>query len=960
MGSKIEGSINSDDARGWQSLSNNSKWVNSKEKIFITGDQTGNYFYDQYTFTAKANGKLNLTIKYLEWIGIEGYIGPLSMNGPYTDMYPGESIMSINNAKIAHPSIKGVNSNNYHGRISLGELKDDGSIGEFEQTPVRITSGVNAWGTGGSGMLIHPEGLVTTEFKSQINLIGDKRYIIRFNNSSEGYANSYYSIEEKSGIVDTFTSTSQPTFNPSWVLGNTYPWDKSGGNNHFAIINQFNIVQSVIVITEETVLTSGKQFLKEGEKFVQTSYGNLYRGTYAGIGYIYDHAKDLFYYPTPTYTLTPSTSSINEGSTLTTSVATTDVASGTTLYYSLSGSGINTSDFSSGALTGSGTVGSNGSFSFSHTFANDLTTEGTETLNIKLYADSSRSTQVGSTASVSINDTSITATQPAVISIVGAIVIEGNVSTVLISRTGNTAIPVAFTVATANGTATSGQDYTAISSNYLLAAGENSKSITIATIDDTLIESDEAFTVTVSSANASIGTASASVTIGDNDSNTYSYFSLADAITEEGKTASVTITRSGDTSSSHIVALSTSNNTATAGADYNAYSGNITFTPGQISNTLALSTIDDTSYEGNEFFNLTGGSISGGTNNVSAWSTATAKITILDNDVAPASTIDASSFTALSLTPETLPAYSAGNAQMDKYYYYVERYPLTLRTAFIADYFAGRTTNEAIWGQNHYFNEGIKNGRVLEVVTGEEDTKDYGAYVENYGTTLLDIYRKDARASINGGNMSMFAWGKEHYNNTGMAAGRQIDGGVDWGAIVLNNLDLYNKWQDSRRINPTQTAFAYGYNNQSSITQQLDVKIGSDNQDKLTGGIVYGMNANDVLVGTAGNNILAGGFGDDLIVGVNGGSDIVYGGPGRDVFQLNAGTALNIRDFRKGADMIQLGNALTSTGITLQWGGGDNSTYFYQGSSILAKVFGKTPTDFTYADSSSGMGKVYI
>ena len=112
--------------------------------------------------------------------------------------------------------------------------------------------------------------------------------------------------------------------------------------------------------------------------------------------------------PTPLFTLTPSTTSINEGSTLTTSVATTNVASGTTLYYSLSGTGVTTLDFSSGSLTGSGSVGSNGSFSFSHTLANDLLTEGAETLNIKLFTDSSRLTQVGSTASVSIADTSTT------------------------------------------------------------------------------------------------------------------------------------------------------------------------------------------------------------------------------------------------------------------------------------------------------------------------------------------------------------------------------------------------------------------------------------------------------------------------------------------------------------------------------------------------------------------------
>ena len=114
----------------------------------------------------------------------------------------------------------------------------------------------------------------------------------------------------------------------------------------------------------------------------------------------------------PTYTLTPSATSINEGSTLITTVATTNVASGTTLYYSLSGSGITATDFSAGSLTGSGTVSSNGSFSFSHTLANDLTTEATETLNIKLFSDASRLQQVGSTASVSIADTSTTLGTP--------------------------------------------------------------------------------------------------------------------------------------------------------------------------------------------------------------------------------------------------------------------------------------------------------------------------------------------------------------------------------------------------------------------------------------------------------------------------------------------------------------------------------------------------------------------
>ncbi|WP_269624696.1 DUF4214 domain-containing protein [Prochlorococcus marinus] len=110
--------------------------------------------------------------------------------------------------------------------------------------------------------------------------------------------------------------------------------------------------------------------------------------------------------PAPSYSLSTSSGSINEGDTLTTSVNSTNVFTGTTLYYSLSGTGITSSDFSSGALLGSGTVDSNGDFSFSHTLASDVTTEGNETLNIKLFSDSNRTNQVGSTSTVTISDTS--------------------------------------------------------------------------------------------------------------------------------------------------------------------------------------------------------------------------------------------------------------------------------------------------------------------------------------------------------------------------------------------------------------------------------------------------------------------------------------------------------------------------------------------------------------------------
>ena len=116
--------------------------------------------------------------------------------------------------------------------------------------------------------------------------------------------------------------------------------------------------------------------------------------------------KDTFNPSTPTYSINPSATSINEGGVLTTTVATTNVKSGTKLYYSIGGNGINLSDFSHGKLIGVGKVGKNNTFSLSHTLKKDNLTEGTETIEIKLYSDAGRTNQVGSTSNVRVADTS--------------------------------------------------------------------------------------------------------------------------------------------------------------------------------------------------------------------------------------------------------------------------------------------------------------------------------------------------------------------------------------------------------------------------------------------------------------------------------------------------------------------------------------------------------------------------
>jgi len=72
--------------------------------------------------------------------------------------------------------------------------------------------------------------------------------------------------------------------------------------SHFAKIDNNNIVTEVIVAEQDFINSGvvGDSFL-----WVQTSYNNNFRKQYAGIGYTYDKANDVFISPQqyPSWTL---------------------------------------------------------------------------------------------------------------------------------------------------------------------------------------------------------------------------------------------------------------------------------------------------------------------------------------------------------------------------------------------------------------------------------------------------------------------------------------------------------------------------------------------------------------------------------------------------------------------------------------------------------------------------------
>ena len=152
--------------------------------------------------------------------------------------------------------------------------------------------------------------------------------------------------------------------------------------------------------------TLAKDLLTEGKEILQVKlFSDVLLAQQVGNTFNLN-INDTSFVPVETYLVTPSSATINEGSIITTQVKTTGVKPGKLLYYSIGGNGITREDLAGSSLVGIAQVNPSGMISFSHTIANDQVTEGNENLEIKLYSDINRSLQVGSTAIISIVDTS--------------------------------------------------------------------------------------------------------------------------------------------------------------------------------------------------------------------------------------------------------------------------------------------------------------------------------------------------------------------------------------------------------------------------------------------------------------------------------------------------------------------------------------------------------------------------
>lgn len=314
------------------------------------------------------------------------------------------------------------------------------------------------------------------------------------------------------------------------------------------------------------------------------------------------------------------------------------LAASSVSYATADGTASAASDYTASTGTLNFEPGSDGSMDFNVPLTADALDETDETFTVSLSAPTAGGTLgTPSSGTVTITDND----EPPSLGINDVSEAEGDVGEKTLRFTATlsaaSAKAVMVTATTADAGATAGSDYTANTQMLMFAAGETSKSFEVTVSSDTLNEPDESFTVTLSNpSNATLGDASGTGTLRNDDA--IPALAVADVTVTEGNSgssnASFTVTLSAASGQAVTVAFATSNGTATAGSDYTAANGTLSFAPGETRKTATVAVLGDAINEPNETFTLT---LSAATNATIADGSAVG--TISNDDAVPSLTI---------------------------------------------------------------------------------------------------------------------------------------------------------------------------------------------------------------------------------------------------------------------------------------------------------------------------------
>lgn len=277
-----------------------------------------------------------------------------------------------------------------------------------------------------------------------------------------------------------------------------------------------------------------------------------------------------------------------------------------TIHYTVSGTATENSDFTiSGSLnfTNGGPTTQN----LTLNVTDDLLYENDETvvINLNIVSDAIAGTHMTYTYTIQNNDPM---PQVSFNISTGSIVENGITANVQVnlSTVSGLDVTVPINIHTSS-TATSGSDYTT-SSSITIPAGSTTANLVVNITDDSTDENDETVVLNLGTpTNATLGAITThTLTILDNDPPpTVEFASASSSGLESVTSVNFTVVLSQASEKTVTVNYATSNGTATAGMDYTATSGTLTFSPGVTSQTITVSVFNGPMYEPDETFHIT-------------------------------------------------------------------------------------------------------------------------------------------------------------------------------------------------------------------------------------------------------------------------------------------------------------------------------------------------------------------
>ena len=309
----------------------------------------------------------------------------------------------------------------------------------------------------------------------------------------------------------------------------------------------------------------------------------------------------------PTYAVTPTSTNITEGNTVTFNVTTTNVPSGTTLYWTNAGTADGT-DFSGGANSGSFTITSNAG-SVSIITLNNATYEGTETIIFQVRTGSTSGPIVATAATVNLADAAPTySVTPTTTSITEGSSVTFNVTT--------TNIPNGTTLYWTNSGTTTGADFSGGANSGSFTVTSNAGSVSRTTINSFVLSGTKTIIFRVRTGSTSGPIVATATTVNVTDAApTYSVSPTTTSISEgDSVQFIVSVTNVADFTTLYWTNSGTTDATdfssgVNSGSFSVAYDG---FTP-PLQGAVTLTTVNNAAVEGTEtiIFNVRTGSTSG-------------------------------------------------------------------------------------------------------------------------------------------------------------------------------------------------------------------------------------------------------------------------------------------------------------------------------------------------------------